>query len=189
MQQTGAVERYEKYTQHIRPSYFHNPKGIHGISHTKRVLFLVELLAALENLDEPERDILSMAAFYHDIGRTSYGADRRHVYASFSKAEHLALIHMENPEDYAAVRYLIETHCLNDNHAVTLVTDYGLQLPNRDKRLLKFFKDADGLDRVRINDLNPRMLRLSVSHKLVRVAEELYKKSQHEAIRDVVGVD
>jgi response regulator RpfG family c-di-GMP phosphodiesterase len=49
--------------------------GIHGINHTKRVLFLVELLAALENLAEPERDILSVAAVYHDIGRVSDGAD------------------------------------------------------------------------------------------------------------------
>jgi hypothetical protein len=37
-----------------------------------------------------------------------------------------------------------------------------------------FIKDADGLDRVRINDLNPAMLRLDVSGGFVVVAEELY---------------
>jgi len=38
-------------------------------------------------------------------------------------------------------------------------------------------KDADGLDRVRINDLNPAMLRLPVSRQLVPVAEKLYMES------------
>jgi len=37
-----------------------------------------------------------------------------------------------------------------------------------------FFKDADGLDRVRINDLNPAMLRLATSKGLVTLAGELY---------------
>jgi len=173
MEQTGAVERYKKCTQYIQPAYFHRPRGIHGISHTQRVLFLVELLAALENLGAPERDILSIAAVYHDIGRTHDGADRAHGYCSFCKAEQLGLIYMENPEDYATVRYIIETHCINDNHAFDLVTDYALRELDRGKGLLKFFKDADGLDRVRINDLNPAMLRLDVSQELVGLAEEL----------------
>jgi hypothetical protein len=52
--------------------------------------------------------------------------------------------------------------------------DYSLQEPDRAQKLLMFFKDADGLDRVRINDLNPAMLRLCVSKEIVAVAEELY---------------
>jgi hypothetical protein len=44
------------------------------------------------------------------------------------------------------------------------------------KKLLMFFKDAHGLDRVRINDLNPAMLRIPVSRELVGVAEQLYYK-------------
>jgi hypothetical protein len=54
--------------------------GIHGINHNKRVLFLVELLAALENLTETERDILSIAACYHEIGRTHDGKDSCRCY-------------------------------------------------------------------------------------------------------------
>lgn len=70
MKQTRAMERIKRFSQNINPDYFHKPHGIHGIHHTKRVLFLVELLAALENVAETERDILSMVAVYHDIGRT-----------------------------------------------------------------------------------------------------------------------
>jgi HD superfamily phosphodiesterase len=79
MEQTGAVERYRKYTQYISLDYFHKPHGIHGINHTKRVLFIVELLAQLENLAEPERDVLSVAAVKHDIGRGGDGADHKMV--------------------------------------------------------------------------------------------------------------
>jgi putative nucleotidyltransferase with HDIG domain len=173
MQKNGALDRYEKYTQYIYPAYFHNPKGIHGINHTKRVLFLVELLAALENLVEPERDVLSMAAVYHDIGRTSDGADRAHGYVSLSKVERMGLERLEDLEEDTAMKYLIETHCINDKDALALVVGYGLKKPGRAKSLLMLFKDADGLDRVRINDLNPGMLRLPVSRELVQIAEEL----------------
>ncbi len=33
--------------------------------------------------------------------------------------------------------------------------DYSLRQPERGRGLLKFFKDTDELDRVRIDDLNP----------------------------------
>jgi len=144
MKQTAAMERFKRYSQRIKPDIFHRPQGIHGIHHTRRVLFLVELLAAFENLDEPERDILSIAAVYHDIGRIHDGADRVHGYSSFSKAEKLSIIHFENPEDCNAVKYLIEIHCLNDEEAFGLVKDYPLQEPSRAQKLLMFFKDADG---------------------------------------------
>ena len=101
------IRFFKRFSQDIRPNYFHRPQCIHGINHSKRVLFLVELLAALENLAEPERDILSIAAIYHDIGRTNDGVDAIHGYASFSKAEQMGLIHMESAEDYYYyVKYL-----------------------------------------------------------------------------------
>jgi HD superfamily phosphodiesterase len=173
MKENGPATRYIKYAHCLNPDYFRRPHGIHGINHTKRVLFLVELLASLENLDETERNILSTAAVHHDIGRTNDGADPTHGYSSFMKVEEMDLIKAEIPEDYNAVKYLIETHCIDDQEAFSLVKDYALQEPDRAKGLLKFFKDADGLDRVRINDLNPKKLRLPISRELVQMAEEL----------------
>ena len=43
-------------------------------------------------------------------------------------------------------------------------------------RLAKFFKDADGLDRVRINHLDPAYLRNSYSKDLVDFAYEFYDR-------------
>jgi hypothetical protein len=167
-----AEAGYIKKAHCIQPGYFHRPQGIHGINHTKRVLFFAALLASLEKLDEPEKNIISTAAVYHDIGRTRDGVDHTHGYASFMKAKAMDLIKITITEDYDVVKYLIETHCIDDKEAFKLVRQYAVE-PERAKRLLMVFKDADGLDRVRINDLDPRMLRLPRSRQLVQVAEEL----------------
>jgi alpha-ketoglutarate-dependent taurine dioxygenase len=173
MEQTGSMKLFNKFSNHIIPSHYNRPNGIHGMNHARRVLFFAELLAALEDLPETERDILATAAVYHDIGRTNDGVDYEHGYASFKKAEQFGLIRMENTEDYRTVKYLIAEHCIRDKDAFALVMNYGLENPEGGKRLLKFFKDADGLDRVRINDLNPAYLRLSTSKGLVQTAWEL----------------
>jgi hypothetical protein len=144
------------------------------VAHTQRVLYLAELLGCLEKLDEPARAILALAAVYHDIGRTSDGVDPAHGYASFGKADRMGLIQPEQHEGYQAIKYLIETHCISDREGLRLVNGYGMTDTARAARLLMFFKDADGLDRVRINDLNPDLLRLPVSPQLVRLAEEQY---------------
>jgi hypothetical protein len=178
MENTGAMSHFKRYSQYIKPDYFRNPSGIHGVGHAQRMLFLAELLGNIENLDDGQRDTLCIAAVYHDIGRIHDGAEHDHGYSSFNKVEKLNLIQNKNYEYYYTVKYLIETHCINDNNAFALVTDYALQEPGRAKSLLKFFKDADGLDRVRIHDLNPSMLRLPVSQKFVQLAEELYMKSK-----------
>jgi hypothetical protein len=43
-------------------------------------------------------------------------------------------------------------------------------------RRLKLFKDSDGLDRVRINDLDVEYLRYPVSRELVSFAEYLLRE-------------
>ena len=48
---------------------------------------------------------------------------------------------------------------------------------SRKLRLTAIIKDADGLDRVRLGDLNPRHLRFPVYRALVPFAEALYKET------------
>ena len=66
-------------------------------------------------------------------------------------------------------------HCLDDNMAETL-DEYFIDNRERAVRLLKLFKDSDGLDRVRINDLNVKYLRYPVSRELVSFAEYLLRE-------------
>jgi hypothetical protein len=41
-------------------------------------------------------------------------------------------------------------------------------------RLVALLKDADGLDRVRLGDLDPKMLRLPESQKMIAFAQQLF---------------
>jgi hypothetical protein len=109
------------------------------------------------------------------VSSTNDGVDYGHGHSSFQKADKLDLIQIENTEDYRAVRYLIEEHCFRDKDAFALAGKYGLLEPERGKQLLKFLKDADGLGRVRINDLNRAYLRRAVSCEPVPVAWELLR--------------
>ena len=43
---------------------------------------------------------------------------------------------------------------------------------------LKVLKDADGLDRVRLGDLDPTRLRTDVAQSLIDTAQKLYDASQ-----------
>jgi hypothetical protein len=59
-----------------------------------------------------------------------------------------------------------------------LVKVYAFRQPDKGRGLLMLFKDADGMDGVRIqHDLNPAILRISVSSGL-EVAEELFQGSE-----------
>lgn len=80
MKQTGSMKRFKSFSNYISPSHYLRPHGIHGMNHARRVLSFAELLAALEDLPETERDILATAAVYHDIGRTNDGKDSCRCY-------------------------------------------------------------------------------------------------------------
>jgi len=75
-------------------------------------------------------------------------------------------------EDYGILKFIIENHCRGDYKSISSISNV------KDKEryiiLYNIFKDSDGLDRVRIDDLNPSYLRNDVSKKLVNVAQEIY---------------
>ncbi|HPZ43296.1 MAG TPA: hypothetical protein PL078_04750 [Bacillota bacterium] len=157
------------------PSYFFNPNSIHGVLHAKRVLLLSLALSYLNGLNKTDTGILAKASLYHDIGRTHDGVCSEHGRKSFQKAIGLGLIEGEVNENNEVLRYVIVNHCLDDNLAESLD---GYLIDNRERavRLLKLFKDSDGLDRVRINDLDAEYLRYPVSRKLVSFAEHLLRE-------------
>jgi len=64
-----------------------------------------------------------------------------------------------------------------------MVTKYRLCDEQADIRdevdfLLRYFKDTDGLDRVRIHDLNVTYLRTEIARKLPLVAQQLLENSE-----------
>ena len=68
--------------------------------------------------------------------------------------------------DRAPVELAVELHCQPDS-----------EMPPKDHphwRLIALLKDADGLDRVRLGDLDPKYLRLPESKKMIGFAQQLF---------------
>jgi len=118
---------------------------------------------------------MAKASLYHDIGRTHDGVCYEHGRNSIQKALRLELIGGKVNEESEILRYVIVNHCLHDFKAESL-DKYLIDNRERAVELLKLFKDSDGLDRVRIGDLDVKYLRYPVSGELVPFAEYLLKE-------------
>lgn len=173
LEDAGIIILYNKYADLLKGEYFLNPGGIHGLGHTKRVLLLNLILAFQLKLEDKDIHILSMAALYHDIGRTNDGVDPRHGLESYRKAEKAGLIRCDTTEDTEVMRFIIENHCLRDDTARRMLGNYNTGNTRDTLKLFNIFKDADGLDRVRLRDLDINQLRTDQAKSLVLVAEQL----------------
>ena len=177
LEQHGLIKQYRDYCPLIKKEFFHKWGGIHGLSHTRRVLFLSLILSWMEGLTETDQDLLCQAAIYHDIGRSNDNFDPEHGRESYKKILRNKLIKAEVQEQ-EMLRFIIENHCISDRQARQLLTNYGGNDPEHLFKLYLIFKDADGLDRIRINDLDVKQLRTPSAHKLLLVARELLEDTQ-----------
>lgn len=171
----GIKQRYQYYNRQLRKKYFYRPEGIHGVMHTRRVLLLNIIISLLQGCSERQLNILCTAALFHDIGRINDNVDPQHGKESFRKARHLGLLNEMASSEGQILKYIIENHCISDRQAREALPDYGLTDEKESQYLFDIFKDADGLDRVRINDLDSRQLRTEQGKKLIMVARQLYQ--------------
>lgn len=147
---------------------FHDGE-IHGVEHMTRVFILQELICdELERLGVTvDRQVTRFAAMAHDVGRVDDGLDLEHGRRSAEWiATHLA--DRMSPDVLDAVTYCVYWHVPPDDAAPVMTIE------------LQVLKDADGLDRVRLGDLDPSYLRTTPAKELVHVAQELYSKSVTE---------
>lgn len=154
-------------------SLFKNPTGIHGYLHMKRVLNLTLTLAQLKKLNQSETFLLCLIAKYHDVGRLNDYEDYEHGIRSWKKVKDILEV-ADLQSDYKhIVKFVIETHNIGDQRAAKKLKNSPIK--DKDKelawKLYSTFCDADNLDRVRINDLDPSYLRLEESKKLVLYAK------------------
>ncbi|HWQ73895.1 MAG TPA: HD domain-containing protein [Syntrophomonas sp.] len=175
LQTRELIGPYFYFAEQIQTGLFHNPQGIHALSHTKRVLLLVLLLGDFEQLPVRDRDLICRAAVYHDIGRITDGYDTGHGIASYHKMEAKGLLEQVPAEERETIRFIIELHAVSDPAAHRQLNKYELDDVERTLKLYNLFKDADGLDRVRINDLNPEYLRSPGAHRLILLAHQLLR--------------
>lgn len=172
----SLLERYRPQRAWYRkPEMMDN---IHGINHEARVLVWQELLTRLlihdgEALDQ---EALRWAAATHDTQRIDDGID-------FPHGERAAVWVKQQLQDTIPAKsldtvvYLNRWHVPPDSSAPRMTPE------------LAVFKDADGLDRVRIFDLNPRYLRWERSKQLLLpLAESLFEASEAKQEREGYGM-
>ena len=165
---------------------------VHGVRHILRVLLLSLLYIhhAGDLLTEADQQILIYFSLLHDIGRTSDGREPTHG------AQSVELIHKKgirlkgirlSRKDYRIAELLIRCHCLDDQEGITEIhAALGLSLRDK-KRVCKLYeicKDMDGLDRVRFNGLDYRLLRTKYARRLPLIAGCLL----HESLQDILKI-
>ena len=156
------------------PEYFRHPSLIHGQAHVGRVM--VHALRLIEATGwEEEAHRLWAAVYLHDLARTHDGVCTAHGANAVARWERIEPLQDHliaggiTTDDYDAIATAVTLHCRHDR-----------ELPPEDHpywRLCVLLKDADGLDRVRLGDLDPKYLRLGPSRGMIGFAQQLFDAS------------
>jgi hypothetical protein len=154
------------------PELFTHPSTLHGQAHVSRVMVhAFRLIAATGWAEEASR--LWAAVYLHDIARRHDGRCYRHGGDAMTRFETLSQVRDLFAQggvaesDYAAIRTAVVHHCLPRE----------LMRTHPHWRLTSLLKDADGLDRVRLRDLDPRYLRNREAHDMVAFATSLFAET------------
>lgn len=145
---------------------------IHGQGHIERVILFAMLLSFKYGLNQNDTDILRYAASLHDTKRVDDSYDTEHGYRAALYSIEYARV---DDKDVKTLQAVLAVHSRSDKKMDDTINEFFVEDFSRAKRLSNFFKDSDGLDRVRLNDLDERFLRNDFSKEMVDFAKDLYK--------------
>jgi len=161
---------------------------IHGVSHTRRVNFFATLIMNSENVDYQTKKIIEIFVENHDIGRINDVEDKEHGKRSVDllQKNEDRLDELTDQQKEIAL-FIIKEHSLS---ATENINDLNSIAGNSEKKkryiqkILDICKDADKLDRVRLDPygINPRegldvsRLSLSCSKNFENIAYEAFDK-------------
>lgn len=144
-----------------RPRWFwmQPPSDLHGRGHTARVMVWAAVLTRGTEWFEP----VVWAAACHDLRREDDGADPEHGFraGAWVRSRLPGMLH-EPPADLELIARACDWHVCPDRRS------------EWDHPTLWLLKDADGLDRVRLGDLDQRFLRHDEARERVGDAERLF---------------
>lgn len=148
------------------PEWFaHKPYGIHGMHHVTRVLVWAEQIAQgmLARGSRVDIAVVRWAALVHDVGRRNDGPDAEHGArsAQWVAQERGRLFTGLTDAQVEQLQYCCTWHVPRDE-----------RIPEKTNELI-CLKDADGLDRVRIHDLDPAYLRTETARSHAADAQTL----------------
>jgi hypothetical protein len=151
------------------PSLFRHPSLLHGQAHVARVLVhAFRLIEATGYTEEASR--LWAAVYLHDIARRHDGVSARHGVDAWSRLAELPDVRTRfarggvTDDDYPAIQAAVTGHCTGEPES-----------GHPHERLICLLKDADGLDRVRLGDLDTSYLRHPDAREMAAFAERLYR--------------
>lgn len=156
------------------PDEFRHRSWLHGQRHVGRVLVHAMRLVDALGQDKRLRAALWAAVYIHDLQRTHDGECTQHGrWAARLLVDHQPTLARLDEAGVPSV----------DRLAIrTAVTFHSLpkELPAGHVHwtLTALLKDADGLDRVRLGDLDPRYLRHRESHDMIDFAQRLFDASE-----------
>lgn len=156
--------------------------AIHGSGHIERVMLLGAVLAMLEDESEDDTALLMDMCSYHDTGRVSDWLDEFHGCRSCYKLEGLT---GRGGEELKLIMAGVEAHSRRDDDMDSVIAKHAPENIVRAKQLALLLKDADGLDRVRIGDLDPKFMRTAAAKSLTDFSEYLFKA--YSAMQEELG--
>ena len=154
------------------PSLFTHASTLHGQSHVARVMIHAFRLIEVTKWTE-EAPRLWAAVYLHDLARTHDGVCYRHGGDAMKRFESLPHVRElfarggVTDDDYAVIHTAVVHHCLPKE----------LDRTHPHWRLTSLLKDADGLDRVRLGDLDPRYCRNPETRPMVAFARALFEET------------
>lgn len=147
-----------------RPEWFflQPPSDLHGLGHTARVM----VWACVLTRETEWCDTVVWAAACHDLRREDDGADPDHGFRAGRWVRETLALEEIRPREIELVARACDWHVCSDARS------------EWDHPTLWLLKDADGLDRVRLYDLDPRFLRHPGTRAWIEAAETLYEATQ-----------
>ena len=156
---------------------------LHGVDHIERVILLGALIAWKISLSDADTQLLMAACSYHDIGRIDDSVDDEHGRRSAEMLRDLSILppSLFTDDELQILYAIITVHSMSDTLKVDVAEKYHIPTWQMDRylELMACLKDADNLDRVRVDDLDVSHLRHQISVDLAAFAKSLYARYIH----------
>ncbi len=148
---------------------------MHGLGHIERTILQGGFCAMEEHISLADTQLLLACCSYHDVGRLDDSLDPYHGHRS---AEKLAELTGRQGEELKLMQTAVDVHSRHDSDFDQILPLYAPSDRLRAAHLSQLLKDSDGLDRVRLGDLNPRYLRRDSSRQRVSLAQTVFERYQ-----------
>lgn len=153
--------------------FFHAASPLHGPSHVNRVMALASALCAARGDSASIARVVWASVFLHDLARTH---DRPCCQHGATACGMMGLVWPQfvpygvTPYDLPRIITAVTLHCM----------DTELPKYHDHYEVVAILKDADALDRVRLDDLDVTRLRLPQSALLLPLARSLYGQTGND---------